>query len=66
MNTLILIVTILDPKDKLEFIEFPVNQIYGKGLGGRLFNNMKSNIHSHFDDYVNLYASYSTPKSGAS
>ena len=51
MNLLIFIANVLDPRYKLEYMEFFLNEIYGDSIGGSLFNNIKSGLQELFDDY---------------
>ena len=60
MNSVIFITTILDPRYKIEFIEFSIFQMYGEELGSKLFTNLKSDLSLLFDDYMSLYESSST------
>ena len=57
MNLLIFIANVLDPRDKLEFMEFSLEKIYGQSIGGSLFSTVKFAVYELFDDYVALYAS---------
>ena len=51
MNLLIFITNVLDPRYKLEYMEFSLNEIYGDSVGRSLFNNVKSGLQELFDDY---------------
>ena len=66
MNCLIFIGTIMDPRYKLEFLEFSVNQLYGTSLGSRLLSIIKSDMILLFEDYVCVYGSSSASESGVS
>lgn len=55
MNLLIFIATILDPRDKLEYMEYSLKQVYGPTLGGSLFILVKNGLYELFTDYSSLY-----------
>ena len=55
MNHLIFIANILNPKDKIEYIKFSLNTIYGEILGGSIFNSVKCSLYELFEDYVAMY-----------
>ena len=55
MNTLIFLTNIFDPRDKLEYIEFSLKQMYGDDTGLTLYNIMKSDLTLLFDEYMVLY-----------
>ena len=62
MNLLIFIAFVFDPREKMDFLQFSLDQIYGPDLGGTIFYSVKSAIQELFNDYVSLY----TPASGES
>ena len=51
MNLLIFIASVLDPRDKLEYMEYQLTEMYGDSMGGSLFCNVKSALVELFDDY---------------
>ena len=55
MNMMIFFANILDPRDKLEFIEFSLTQFYGQSISGSLFSHVRNALYELFDDYVALY-----------
>ena len=55
MNILIFIANILDPRDKIEFMGFSLNAIYGELQGGSLFKSVKSALYELFEDYAAFY-----------
>ena len=59
MNSLVFIASILDPRFKLEFIDFSVKQIYGAVNGSKLFENLKAELNILFTDYVSVHGSSS-------
>ena len=42
MNLLIFIANVLDPRDKLEYMEYQMTEMYRDSMGGSLFCNVKS------------------------
>ena len=55
MNLLIFIATILDPRDKIEFMEYSLSEVYGPTVGGSLFIAVKNALYELFTDYTSLY-----------
>ena len=55
MNLLIFIATILDPRDKIEYIEYSLSEVYGLTVGGGLFIVVKNALYELFSDYASLY-----------
>ena len=55
MNYLIFIANIIDPRDKLEYMELSLNIIYGELQGGSLFSSVKSALYELFKDYAAFY-----------
>ena len=51
MNYLIFISYILDPRDKLEYLQFSLKTIYGDTIGCNLFINVKDALYELFEDY---------------
>ena len=51
MNYLIFISNILDPTDKLEYLEFSLKSMYGDYEGVILFENVKAALYELFYDY---------------
>ena len=51
MNMLIFIGTVLDPRDKLEYMELILKHIYGDYVGGSLNCNVRAALYELFDDY---------------
>ena len=51
MNKLIFIGTVLDPRDKLEYMELILKHIYGDSVGGSLNCNVRAALYELFDDY---------------
>ena len=52
MNMLIFIANVLDPRDKLEYMEYSLNQIYGGVVGGSLYASVKACLYELFDEYT--------------
>ena len=52
---LIFIANILDPRDKIEFMGFSLNAIYGELQGGSFFSSVKSALYELFEDYAAFY-----------
>ena len=63
MNLLIFIANVLDPRDKLEYMEYQLTQMYGDSVGGSLFCNVKSALVELFDDYSTSVKPASQPYS---
>ncbi|KAJ9547340.1 hypothetical protein OSB04_019883 [Centaurea solstitialis] len=59
MNLVIFFASIVDPRDKVEYMPFQLRQLYGEAKGDECFNMVKSKLTSLFEDYV---AEYSTSK----
>ena len=55
MNTLIFLANIFDPRDKLEFMEYSLKQMYGDDTGLAVYIILKSDLSALFDEYVLLY-----------
>ena len=55
MNNLIFIASILDPREKVEYLSFSLKQMFGPDLGGSLFVVIKNNLFELFEDYVIVY-----------
>ena len=55
MNTLIFLANIFDPRDKLEFMEYSLKQMYGDDTGLVVYIILKSDLSALFDEYVLLY-----------
>ena len=51
MNTLIFIANILDPRDKMEYMEYQLTQMYEDSVGRSMFCNVKSTLVELFNDY---------------
>ena len=51
MNYMIFILHILDPRDKLEYLEFSLKSMYGDYEGVILFENVKAALYELFYDY---------------
>ena len=61
INYIIFMVTILDPRYKIEFLKFSIDQMYGEDLGNNLLTNLKFDLSALFDYYVSMYgASYAS------
>ena len=55
MNTLIFLANIFDPRDKLEFMEYSLKQMYGDDTGLTVYIILKSDLSALFDEYVLFY-----------
>ena len=55
MNNLIFIASVLDPREKVEYLSFSLKQMFGPDLGGSLFVAIKNNLFELFEDYVIVY-----------
>ena len=55
MNTLIFLANIFDPRDKIEFMEYTLKQMYGDDTGLAVYIILKSDPSALFDEYVLLY-----------
>ena len=51
MNLLIFFANVLDPRYKLEYLDFFLKKIYGDSVGGSLLCNVKFGLQELFDDY---------------
>ena len=65
MNYLLFFASILDPRYKLEFVEYSVNQMYGDLLGSRMFINLKAELSTLFDEYLSLHGSSASDSVGS-
>ena len=52
---LIFIANILDLREKIKFMGFSLNPIYGELQGGSLFSSVKSALYELFEDYTAFY-----------
>ena len=57
MNFIIFFANILDPTNKLEYLEFSLLQMHGQHIGSRLYSLIKSSLFELFDDYKAMYTS---------
>ena len=55
MNNLIFIASVLDLREKVEYLSFSLKQMFGPDLGGSLFVAIKNNLFELFEDYVIVY-----------
>ena len=55
MNTLIFIANVLDPRDKLVYMEFTLKQMYGEIVGCKLLSLVALDLTLLFDEYIALY-----------
>ena len=55
MNLLIFIATILDPRDKIEYMEYSLKEFYEPTMRGSLFISVKNAFYELFIDYSSLY-----------
>ena len=55
MNLLIFIATILEPRDKIEYMEYSLTEVYGPTMGGSLFIAVKNALYELFFYYSSLY-----------
>ena len=56
MNYIIFFANILDPTNKLEYLEFSLSQIYRSDFSGSLFSLVKFCLFELFKDYNVMYA----------
>ncbi|KAJ9543902.1 hypothetical protein OSB04_023609 [Centaurea solstitialis] len=56
MNMVIFFANILDPRDKVEYMEDLMKQMYGEARGKSCFENVKSNFTRFFEEYVLTYS----------
>ena len=42
---------VLDPREKIEYMEYSLNHIYGDSVGGSLYCNVKAALYELFEDY---------------
>ena len=54
-GVLIFIATILDPRDKIEYMKYSLKEVYGPTVGGNLFISVKNALYELFTDYSSLY-----------
>ncbi|XP_057985290.1 zinc finger BED domain-containing protein RICESLEEPER 3-like [Hevea brasiliensis] len=55
MNKLIYFATVLDPRDKFEYMEFQFCQMHGEEKGEQLFQKVKSSLIDLFNEYKKKY-----------
>ncbi|KAF2318088.1 hypothetical protein GH714_041429 [Hevea brasiliensis] len=55
MNKLIYFATVLDPRDKFEYMEFQFCQMHGEEKGEQLFQKVKSSLIDLFNEYKKMY-----------
>lgn len=60
MNFIIFFANILDPRDKVEYMQFQLNQMYGDDQGKACFEKVKSKLELLFQEYVSTYSESST------
>ena len=65
INTLIFLANILDPRDKLEYMEFSLKEMYGDDTGSMLYTIVKSDLNLMFDEYMKLNCSASAVSASA-
>ncbi|KAJ9542181.1 hypothetical protein OSB04_028687 [Centaurea solstitialis] len=58
MNMIIFFANILDPRDKVEYIEDLMKQMYGESQGKSCFKKVKSKLTMLFEEYVSTYSEY--------
>ncbi|KAJ9542785.1 hypothetical protein OSB04_029291 [Centaurea solstitialis] len=63
MNFVIFYANILDPRDKLEYMEDQFTQLFGEDKGKACFKKVKSQLASLFEDYVNEFSASSQSQS---
>ena len=68
LNLLIFIIIVVDPRDKLEYMELILKHIYRDFMGGSLNCNVKTALYELFDDYCasSKPSTHSTSQSGHS
>ena len=52
MNKLIYIAVILDPREKLDYLEYTLVDMYGPDQGGELFRSIRDALYALYNDYV--------------
>ena len=55
MNNLIFITSVLDPRDKLEYMSSSLSQMYKLVISESLFESMKNSLFELFDDYAVVF-----------
>ncbi|KAF2294845.1 hypothetical protein GH714_021438 [Hevea brasiliensis] len=55
MNKIIYITVVVDPRYKLEFMEFALSTVYGKEKGMELAKKIKLTVYGLFDEYKKTY-----------
>ncbi|KAF2322117.1 hypothetical protein GH714_006967 [Hevea brasiliensis] len=55
MNKIIYIAVVVDPRYKLEFMEFALSAVYGKEKGMELAKKIKLTVYELFDEYKKTY-----------
>lgn len=60
MNFIIFFGNILDPRDKVEYMQVQLNQMYGEIQGKSCFEKVKSKLKMLFEEYVSTYSEHST------
>lgn len=69
MNLLIFVAVVLDPRYKLsEFVEVAVDEMYGSGIGQKVWAAINKCLHDLFEEYRSMYSPTSdgTPQSSDS
>ncbi|XP_019177680.1 PREDICTED: zinc finger BED domain-containing protein RICESLEEPER 2-like [Ipomoea nil] len=56
MNSLIFFVNILDPRDKLEYMSYQFEELYGKDNGKKCLDNVQAAMVELFGDYAATYS----------
>ena len=65
MNLLIFIAMVLDPREKLGFVEFVIMQMYGEVVGVNLYRLVKNEIYNIFNEYKKFNSSQATTSSSS-
>ncbi|KAF2303011.1 hypothetical protein GH714_012626 [Hevea brasiliensis] len=55
MNKIVYIAVVVDPRYKLEFMEFALSTVYGKEKGMELAKKIKLTVYELFDEYKKTY-----------
>lgn len=56
-NILMYVASVLDPRNKMEYLEILLSEVYGKVDGGAILNIVKDDINELFDEYVTIHSS---------
>ena len=67
INLLIFVAVVLDPRYKLsEYVEVAVDEMYGSGIGQKVWAAINKCLHDLFEEYRSMYSSDGSPQSSDS